>query len=289
MRVQVIHAHFDDFELTACGLFTLWQRRLGADFVGEVVVCTDGRAGHHELDREETGRVRLHEQEESARTGGFAFRQLRLPDGSLPREACLQVGPPLLAALWKAIRDFRPDYLICPPIPDDPLAGMHIDHAAVAEAVRKVAYMINVPHAFTPEYPDDGPAVPCKVPVILATDDAYAKGADGYDLAVDIEEAFPLVCACAWCHQSQFTQWLPWVAAPTRFPVPRSQAELAEHLRRGSLARNRRRGIASSHAFELFSVTRWGGTPDVDTLLRDIPGLDPAASQLDTLRQRLAP
>ena len=27
---------------------------------------------------------------------------------------------------------------------------------AVAEAVRKVAYMINVPHAFTPEYPADG-------------------------------------------------------------------------------------------------------------------------------------
>lgn len=289
MRVQVIHAHFDDFELSACGLFTLWRRHLGPDFTGEVVVCTDGRAGHHKLTREETGQIRLLEQENSARIGNFSFRQLRLPDGSLPREACLQVDQPLLAALWKTIREFRPDYLICPPLPGDPLAGMHIDHAAVAEAIRKVAYMINVPHAFTPEYPDDGPAVPCTVPIILTTDDVYSKGSDGYDLAINIEEAFAQVCACAWCHQTQFTQWLPWVAAPTRHPTPRSLADLTEQLRKRSLASNRHRNITSPHAFELFSVTQWGRTTDIDTLLRDIPGIDLSASRLGPLRQRLAP
>jgi LmbE family N-acetylglucosaminyl deacetylase len=77
------------------------------------------------------------------------------------------VSTELLAALWKAIRDFEPDYLFCPPFPSDALAGIHVDHVAVAEAVRKVAYMINVPHAFTPEYPaDESKSEPCKVPVI---------------------------------------------------------------------------------------------------------------------------
>ena len=91
----------------------------------------------------------------SARIGGYECELLRLPSGASPREACLQVTPDLLAGLWKAIRDFEPDYLFCPPFPGDPLAGIHVDHVAVAEAVRKVAYMINVPHAFTPEFPDD--------------------------------------------------------------------------------------------------------------------------------------
>ncbi len=139
-----------------------------------MIVCTDGRAGHHFRTREETGKIRLREQEESARIGGYEFELLKLPDGNAPREACLQVSPALLAALWKAIRDFEPDYLFCPPVPADPLAGIHVDHIAVAEAVRQVAYMLNVPHAFTPEYPmDETKAVQCKVPVIINLFDSY--------------------------------------------------------------------------------------------------------------------
>ena len=65
----------------------------------------------------------------------------------MSREVGLRVTPDFLAALWKAIRDFEPDYLFCPPLPGDPLAGVHTDHLTVAQAVREVAYLINVPHA----------------------------------------------------------------------------------------------------------------------------------------------
>ena len=58
------------------------------DFQSKVVVCTDGKAGHHFRTREETGRIRLEEQLASARLGGYEFALLRLPTGEVPREAC---------------------------------------------------------------------------------------------------------------------------------------------------------------------------------------------------------
>ena len=191
MRILCVHAHFDDYEFVASGTFELWKRKLGDKLRARVLVCTDGKAGHHFRSREELHHVRMLEQQASARLGGYELEVLRLPDGQVPREACLQVTTPLLAALWKSIRDFEPDYLFCPPIAADPLAGLHVDHLAVAEAVRKVAYMINVPHAFTPEYPaDETHSTPCKVPVILNVYDGYMAGANSFDLAVDVEEVF---------------------------------------------------------------------------------------------------
>ena len=74
---------------------------------------------------------------------------------------------------------------------NNPLAGIHNDHETVAEAVRRVAYMINVPHAFTPEYPaDETKSKPCKVPVIINLYDPYMYGENSFDLAVDVESAF---------------------------------------------------------------------------------------------------
>jgi len=172
MKILSVHAHYDDFEFVAGGTFELWRRKLGNVLRARVLVCTDGKAGHHFRTREETGRVRYREQEESAKIGQYEFEALRLPSGEIPREACLQVTPDLLASLWRSIRAFQPDYLFCPPVAPDPLAGIHNDHVTVAEAVRRVAYMINVPHAFTPEYPaDETKAEPVKVPVILTVYD----------------------------------------------------------------------------------------------------------------------
>src|SRR3954467_2984362 len=99
MRILHVHAHYDDFEFVAAGTFEVWKRKLGDDLTAKVLVCTDGKAGHHFLTREATGRLRLREQQASAAIGGYEFELLRLPDGSPPREACLQVSIPLLAAL----------------------------------------------------------------------------------------------------------------------------------------------------------------------------------------------
>ena len=289
MRVLHVHAHFDDFEFVAAGTFEMWKRKLGDRLAARVLVCTDGKAGHHFRTREQTMQIRLREQQESARVGGYELELLRLPStGEMPREACLQRTVEFQAALWKAIRDFEPDYLFCPPTAADPLAGIHQDHVGVADAVRRVAYMINVPHAYTPEFPaDETRSRPCKTPVILNVYDAYMFGTTGYDLAVDVEEAFDLVVRETWCHQSQITEWLPWVGRHNIAP-PANLAEWTQTLRQRSLRQNRELGIRTDRATEVFTVTAWGEVPTIEQLVADFPSLNRDASHLDRLAERLA-
>jgi LmbE family N-acetylglucosaminyl deacetylase len=287
MKILFVHAHFDDYEFTAAGTFEMWKRKLGRALNAKVVVCTDGQAGHHFRTRKETGKTRLREQLASARAGGYEFEQLRYPNGRVPREACLQVSTELLAALWKVIRDFEPDYLFCPPLPGNPLAGIHVDHVTVAEAVRKVAYMINVPHAFTPEFPaDETRSRPRKVPVILTVYDGYMYGANAFDLAVDVEAAFDKICELTWCHQSQIAEWLPWVGRH-KMDVARSLNEWNVMLRSRFSRRAAELGIKSRRPTEVFTVTAWGKVPEWRQLLDALPGVLPGASNLNRLRKRL--
>ena len=263
MKALCVHAHFDDFEFVAAGLFQLWRKQFGPDFRGQILVCTDGKAGHHFRTRDETGTLRRREQEASARLGGLEFKSLLLPDGTPPREACLQVTTELLAALWKAIRDFEPDYLFCPPLAPNPLAGIHNDHQTIADAVRRVAYMINVPHAFTPEYPaDETQSKPCHVPVILNVYDGYMAGSNAYDLAVDVEAVFPIICEMTWCHQSQIMEWLPWVGRH-EMHAPADLGEWSKMLRERYRKQNHELGIESDHPHEVFTLTSWGQTMSV--------------------------
>jgi LmbE family N-acetylglucosaminyl deacetylase len=286
MKILFLHAHFDDYEFTAAGTLELWRRRDGPGVRRKVVVCTDGKAGHQFRPRAETGRLRLREQVKSSGIGGYEFEMLRLPNGNVPREACLLVTTDLLAALWKAIRDFEPDYVFCPPLPSDPLAGIHLDHYSIAEAVRKVAYMVNVPHAFTPEYPaDETMSRPCRVPVIINVYDPYMAGAGCYDLAVCVEDAFMEIAAMSWCHQSQIAEWLPWVGRHNMAP-PASQSDWEQILRARFRNRNRQLGIDSDKAFEFFNVTGWGEVPVYEKLIADFPGLEPRHSNLARLKSR---
>ena len=286
MKLLFIHAHFDDYEFTAAGAFEIWRQSLGESCQTRVVVCTDGESGHHFRTREETGRLRLNEQLASARIGGYDFQLLRLSNGRFPREACLDRTPGLLPALWKTIREFEPDYLFCPPLAPDPLAGVHIDHLALAEAVRKVAYLINVPHCFTPEYPaEETRSEPCKVPVIINVHDSYmVPGA--FDFAMDVESAFPKIAEMSYCHKSQIMEWLPWIGRHSMDP-PKSMEDWRQILRKRYLRKNAALGIPSDHAVEVFTVTAWGEVPTCPQLLADLPHIMPDAKRLAGLEQRL--
>jgi LmbE family N-acetylglucosaminyl deacetylase len=287
MKALFIHAHFDDYEFVASGTFELWRQKLGQQFRGKVIVCTDGKAGHHFRTRDETGKMRLAEQQASADTGKYEFELLRGPDGQPFREACLQINPSLLAALWKAIRDFEPDYLFCPPLPCDNLAGVHNDHITIAEAVRRVAYMINVPHAFTPEYAaDERVSEQCKVPVIVTPYDAYMFGANSFDLAIDVEPAFGKICEMTWCHQSQIIEWIPWVGRHNMKP-PGSFEEWSAILRRRYQNQNRDLGIKSDKVMEVFTITAWGEVPAFDRIVSDFPVISAEYSNLAGLKERL--
>ncbi len=287
MRVLCVHAHFDDFEFVAAGTFELLRRRGAADFRARVLVCSDSRGGHHFRTREETARIRFAEQQASAKIGQYEFELLKKPGGE-PFTECRVVSNELLAALWHAVREFEPDYLFCPPVASDPLAGIHPDHVTVADAVRRIAYMINVPHAFLNEYPiaDETQSRWVKTPVILNTYDGYMEGANAADVVVDVEDAFDVIAEESWCHQSQINEWLPWVARHHIQPTP-DLAAWKQNLRHRFARQAREVDLPPERAHEVFTVTAWGIVPKLDQLERDLPMLaDPARWQ--RLADRLA-
>ena len=287
MKLLFVHAHFDDFEFTAAGTFELWRRCGDEGLRRRVLVCTDGAAGHHRMSREETALRRLREQEAAAALGGFEFRLLKDAEGQPFREGRLHARPSFLPALWREIRAFEPDYLFCPPIPSDVLAGVHVDHLDVAHGVRSVAYMLNVPRAFEPEYPPEpGEPVAVRTPVILNTYDGYMAGGHGHDLAVDVSTVVDFAAELAWCHESQLKEWLPWVdrhnlRAPASLEAWKPQFREVLSRRKNAL------GIQTPGIFEVFSVTAWGVVPTLANLIRDLPGLSREASRLDRLAARL--
>lgn len=288
MKVLHVHAHFDDFEFVAAGTFELWRRRLGADFQGRIIVCTDGRSGHQFRTREETAALRYAEQAESARIGGYQFVRLSRPDGQ-PFGEARTLTTELLAALWHAIREFEPDYLLCPPLPLDPLAGVHPDHITVADAIRRVAYMINVPHAFLDEYPsaDETQSRWVKTPVILNTYDGYQAGANVGDLVVNVDEAFETIAQESWCHQCQIREWLPWIGRH-QMPVAKDLEAWRGVLRRRFARQARELGLPADAAHEVFTVTAWGEIPTADQLEKDLPSLVRTPAGDARLRTRLA-
>ena len=169
----------------------------------------------------------------------------------------------------------------------DTEAAFRNDHETIAEAVRRVAYMINVPHAFTPEYPaDESQSASCNVPAIINVYDGYMFGANACDLIVDVEESFDLLCELTWCHQSQIREWLPWVGRHN-MDVPSNLREWAAILRARFDRKNRELGLRTEHAVEVFQVTAWGTVPSFQKLLEDFPPLLTRASALEPLSRRL--
>jgi hypothetical protein len=148
--------------------------------------------------------------------------------------------------------------------------------------------MINVPHAFTPEYPaDETQPVSVKVPVILNTYDGYQCGENSHDLAIDVEETFETICDLTWCHQSQIAEWLPWVGRH-QMAAPQTRDAWKGILRERFLRQNRELGFDSGNAFEMFTVTAWGEVPTVGQLIEDFPSITSGFSPMKKLEERLA-
>jgi LmbE family N-acetylglucosaminyl deacetylase len=282
-----IHAHFDDFEFYGSGLFEKWKKK-NPSLERKVVVCTNGEAGHQFRSRKETGELRRAEQLKSAKIGNYDVEFLKYPNGEYPREGSLMVDTNFLAALWKCIRDYKPDYLFCPPLTSSSVAGIHIDHIAVADGIRKVAYMINVPHCYSPEYKTENePSEFIKLPVIINFFDPYMKDANDLDFAVCIDDEFDAKIAMSWCHQSQITEWLPWVMGRDPKETPKTIEEYKNGLIKGAQARNLKMKIKKQGMFEYYTVTAWGTIPTFETLQKDFPAIEKEVIPIAKLQEKL--
>ncbi len=249
LKAMSIMAHQDDFEFNAGGFFALLKKSLKENVELKILATTRGASGHHEMGLDETFSRRDKEARKSAELLGADYECLKCLDGEhVPRQ--FFVNQNTLGGLWNAIREFEPNFIFCPPVIENPLAGIHIDHYNTAWAVRMVAYQLIVPNAY-----------PClskkskkkiKSPVIVNVDDPYAGGGH-YDLALDITETYKDKVEMSLCHESQIFEWLPWTSgesSPTK-------EEFKEKFRLRHTNINKRYGCDDSSPREFFRFTNW--------------------------------
>lgn len=85
-------------EFVAGGTFELSQRNAGAGLRARIIVCADGRSGHHFRTREETARLRrAPSRRASAAIGRYEFELLLKPNGNVFRRGVSRQATDLLA------------------------------------------------------------------------------------------------------------------------------------------------------------------------------------------------
>lgn len=250
LKIMSIMAHQDDFEFEAGGIFALLRKRYGKDVDLKIVTTSRGASGHHEMEPEQTFRRREKEATQSAATIGASYECLKGLDGFHVKAQVL-IDRNLLGGLWNTIRAFEPDYIFCPPVISDPLAGIHIDHYNTACAVRMIAYQLGVPNA----YPTIGGPVKKKVisPAIINVYDPYANG-NTYHAAVNIAGTFGVKTKMALCHESQIFEWLPWIG---REKAPTKKTYRSAFIKRHAKL-NVKMGFHDNVPREFFMFTGWG-------------------------------
>ncbi len=265
-RLLSIMAHQDDWEITAAGLWAKLRAR-GLDYEGLVVATTDGRSGHQSIAPAKLVKVRAAEARRAAAVLGCRYETLKAADGGSFWNGQLVADNRARGAVWKLVRDFRPDVLFCPPKPADPRAGCHNDHVNTATIVWSIAYQVSVPHAF-PQNAWGTEKESLVPPLIVNVYDDYLLES-GWDLAVDITDGYARKTEALHHHTSQVYDWLPWVG---KYPRPASRAALAKKWLARHMMWNRRAGIRSTRPHEYYSFTRWGRPVTKQDIATYFPG-----------------
>lgn len=266
LRLMAVVPHPDDFELHCGGSWVILRERLGPAVEMHVVTTTQGATGHHRMSVRQTAERRRAEAEAAASRIGASYACL-LGLGGTPLPEPLVMDRELLGGLWQAIRAFGPDVVFCPPVVNDPAAGVHIDHEMTAQAVRLIAYQLMVPHAFPSREPvrDDS----FRTPLIINMDDPYMR-VDRCDVVVDITSGYATKCAMGACHESQIMEWLPYVQG-VRGDSWDAEIDVDQYMRHRHTVINERMGLLDDRPRECYSVTRWGRPPMDGELERLFP------------------
>lgn len=191
-RILAIGAHPDDCDIKAGGCAVLWAR---AGCAVQFVSVTNGECGHHAMSGEALVARRTAEARAAAQVAGIEYRVMDNPDGHL------LPGLEERSKLMRVIREFRPD-LILTHRPND----YHPDHRYTSQLVQDCSYLAGVPNVC--------PDTPCleKAPVIAYFQDNFKKPIPFHaDVAVDIDAVFAEKVRMLHCHESQFSEWLPWI------------------------------------------------------------------------------
>lgn len=279
--IMFIAAHQDDAEGSAGGLFAKLRKY---NFRGCVACFTDGTVGHYKVEYlkhpDKLGKMRDQEASNAANVYGFEYKRLVDEDGNPFKDARLEVNWKSRGAVWKAIRDFRPDLIITLPVNDlsDPY-GMHNDHSNVGEIVKRTAYLIPAPLAFPEFYPknfienisEDYEFDYVEPPIIVTTHDPYS-GKIEPDIVISLtEDELDMKVRSWYAHISQWKEWLPWVG---RYEASHD----IDDLKRSFIGRSDRLSASlpidpkPGVAYESFTITNWAlRIPKIEEIKKYFP------------------
>jgi LmbE family N-acetylglucosaminyl deacetylase len=264
LNVLVFGAHPDDCDLDAGGtalLFSSMGHRV------KFVSLTNGDVGHYDLGRDELARKRKAEAAEAGRRFGVTYKVLDNHDGELL---------PTLENRFQVIREIREwdaDIVIAPR-PND----YHPDHRYTGVIIQDAAFMVIVPNLVP-----DAPALKNN-PVFLYSADHFQKPSPfNPQIAVDIGSVFSKKIYALAAHESQFFDWLPWLAG-TLQDVPSGEKERLEYLaglrqaspdaatRQSLLKWYGEKGASVKHA-EAFEICEYGRQPSEEEIRELFPML----------------
>ena len=265
INVIVIGAHPDDAE-TSTGGTAIKFAKMGHNVL--FVSLTNGDAGHYNMGGGHLAKIRRAEAQEAGKRLGVTYKVLDNHDGELmpTLEARLQV--------IRLIREWKADVVIGPRPYD-----YHPDHRNTAIILQDAAFMVVVPNVAS-----DTPALE-KNPVFLYAQDKFQKPYPFIpDVAIDISDVFEQKIYGMSAHQSQYFEWLPWLAGELE-NIPKDEAGKQQWLQvfrkrpitdavRQSLTKwygnEKAKKISDAEAFE---ICEYGKQPTQEELKRLFPML----------------
>lgn len=266
MRIIMIGAHPDDCDNDGGGTAILLAS-LG--HAVKFVSVTNGDAGHQTQGGGALARRRMAEAKEAGKRFGVAYDVLDNHDGELLPS--LDVRHQII----RKIREWNADVVIAPR-PND----YHPDHRYTGVLVQDAAYMVTVPNVT----PDVAPLR--KNPVFLYFEDHFQRpNPFRPDVVVDITPVMEKKVHAMAAHESQYFEWLPWIAGYLdEVPKDRTQWEawlLKRQSREFSPAMKRsleqwygpEKAMKVKYA-EAFEICEYGKQPSAEDLKKIFPMLN---------------
>lgn len=218
IRLMAIGAHPDDCESKVGGIAMNVLEKGGKVMF---VSATNGNAGHHEMTREDLKARRYQEANKVAEEFDIRYHIMESDDGAL--QNTLKNRDDLIGL----IRSFRPDVIVTHRTND-----YHTDHRNTGLLVQDASFLLRVPlvcpQTTALEYE----------PVILYMGDGFKKpNSMQPDMVLDVEEYLDDKAKMLYHHDSQFFEWLPWLAG-TLDQVPHDTKGRIQWCRQWLLARS---------------------------------------------------
>lgn len=265
LKILMIGAHPDDCDIKGGGTAALFAE-MGHQV--KFISVTNGDAGHMDQGGGVLAKRRIAESQEAGKRLGITYEVLDHHDGEL--EATL----PIRLEIIRKIRAWEADVVISHRAND-----YHPDHRYTAILVQDAAFMVGVPNIAA-----DTPPLR-KNPVFLYFQDYFQKPYPFQpDIAIDISSVIDKKIVALDAHESQFYEWLPWIANDPD-PIPESKEERLAWLKKKraaepipaakeALTKWYGREKASTVQFaEVFEICEYGSRPDRNEILRLFPML----------------